>query len=477
VKYLVKKFGKHSSGASAAQMALRGGIRSIVVLTLAASGNICAAPVEPGVLEEPAGWDCTAWRKVLPSIQLSDVAIEVAAEKEVWDYLSQTYSLQPNRIIYWVDFVETNDALKERANRTFSFSAESCTVADILDAIAARYDLKWIQDEKTGVLWAYPAEFDLERFDRITVEIERPLVAVPMRSEILDQYIDRRTLGSMRLDSGPSGYYLYHFVQYAVDIPRGTHSLREVLNLACSSSPTQFFEMQYMYTPASYPATETKKWEQLTIYPDSIRSQPSPANEVLAAYASRYLGVADGANVDAETLGQRLSSPDPAKRRSAQHYVELTELKNWKQYQPHEELSLIQNLWYALACDRYDKMSQEGFPRVSPYIQENVSDEFLLSCPDSHLVLLLGLERARIERDFSWLKVLQGRTFKPEELAGLEHEVLYIARRCGVIWNALRQPESEYFIATGGWAASFMEEDYPEPYDGPYRKLDQLRVN
>jgi len=412
-------------------------------------------------------WDCSAWRKELPSLILRDVRIDVRNENFAWGLMSSGYSIR---------FIRIDNAIAQLSETEvpFAFQAEQCTVAELLSALSEHYSRAWKQDAESGVLWVYPKEFDLGLLDEMTVSFEEPKVAIPMRSGLLDPHFDGKQFDHAYSRLGPSGimrgqFPIYRFAEYVVDVPDGRHSLRTILNLACVASPSQAFVLDF-FPPIRRAESEKMTRQDIIISTDSIE-RPSSLPAALEAYATRYLGATPGETLEKRSLSRHLSSPDPDVRRAAQHYVELTEQVGFEtEYVADDTLSLEENLWYALAYDRYDKMSHEGFPRVSLYIGGHVSEHFLRNAPDSHLVLLLAIERARIERDDVWLKWLSARKFSPDELRGLEHEVLYIARRSEMVWKALRDSENPTFIDTGGWADSFMAKEYPQPFVGPFNR-------
>lgn len=400
----------------------------------------------------------SVWRTELPSLVLNDVDIDAENEERLWQLLSYRYLIRPVR----VDWLA-----QPLSEEPFTFRAAQCTIGGLLDAVAERYGRSWSLDEESGVLWVCPKGFDLTQLDLAPATFEKPLLGVPMRSGMFDGYIEGLKQDRLSIEMGPfgiiRGYYPYYrFAEYAVDIPRGEHTLRDLINLSCEASPSQSFIVRYY---RGMPTQDKSTYIEIDIATDSI-TLAVPVSPALHAYASRYLGVEADVEINTATLAKRLSHSDPKLRLFAQHYVEMTETIYSQNYAPDGRLSQVENLWYALAYDRYDKMSNEGFPRVSDFIGNTVTEDFLLTHPDNHLVLLLALERARIEQNYAWLRILEERKFQPDQLHGLEREVSYIARRCEMVWNALRDPNNEIFIDTEGWAPAFLDTLYPKPFEG-----------
>src|SRR5262249_37333476 len=109
------------------------------------------------------------------------------------------------------------------------------------DAFAARYRLAWVQDERTRVAWFHPAGLAYDRILEARVQVVRDHLGLPMQSGILEPLGAKRTTG---ITVKQWGSVFQNTFNFAVDVPAGVHTVRDILNLCCVANPTKTFSVR-----------------------------------------------------------------------------------------------------------------------------------------------------------------------------------------------------------------------------------------
>jgi beta-lactamase regulating signal transducer with metallopeptidase domain len=186
------------------------------------------------------------WDRGLPQLELRKVNLRA---EELWngqiritqgDSLTEAWRQVSTRLgIRAVMFVSEEQPLPGQPN--FEFVREKCTVEDLLKAFVAAYPgYTYTQDEKTGVIWIHPQTIPYDRILPGRIKVVSNVTGVPMLTGVLDKLAGFPSL-LVKVTNMRRNLSIMNTYQYPVDLPAGTYSVRDVLNLCCLADPDRTF--------------------------------------------------------------------------------------------------------------------------------------------------------------------------------------------------------------------------------------------
>lgn len=205
--------------------------------------------VASAVLEAAAGTGAgicidSPWDRGLSSLKLTDVSVSGTGLAPSWQNLIEGCRV---RVVLYVP----RDECQEQGvgSRPYQFAAEECTVKELLDSYCAHYGLAWEHEPRTGVIWAVPRTIPQNSSLSLPVTVREDLHWTPVVSGLLHPLalMTRRPVkaeekGPWEVFSlGRSAYNWPHTFDYVVSVPKGTHTLRELISMCCLTDPTKTF--------------------------------------------------------------------------------------------------------------------------------------------------------------------------------------------------------------------------------------------
>ena len=218
----------------------------------------------------------------------------------------------------WVDMsrgAELRSVLFSRASQSsdskqFVFDRENCTVGELLQAFEDTYppyvhDL----DINSGVLWLHPRNVAYEIILTQKVKVNTGAFALPMLSGILAPMERIRPLGIF----GPAGPSLRTVgLDYAVDLPEGTFSVKDILNCCLIENPGEGF----------YISKQKADWIQPLDL--GYRNIFAPA-ETAVYFWYATIGSAEGAFPNPTEILNALSSTNTATVERSRAYMQMNQ--------------------------------------------------------------------------------------------------------------------------------------------------------
>jgi hypothetical protein len=173
----------------------------------------------------------SSWDWDLTKHELDNVSIHASSSAEAWKAVATDYLVR--------SLLVTLDHVSEAV--PFDYESARCTVKDLYDAFATTYGLAWVQDEHTGVVWFHPVELAYDHFLTTRVHVAREHLGLPMQSGILEAL---GASSATRIIVKQWGSLFENAFNYAVDVPAGMYTVRDLLNLCCIANPTKTFHAQ-----------------------------------------------------------------------------------------------------------------------------------------------------------------------------------------------------------------------------------------
>ena len=310
----------------------------------------------------------------------------------------------------------------------FMFAKQSCTGRDIFNALSAAYPgLTWTADDRTGMVWFHPRLEPLSGILPQRIEISDDQYGLPMLGGVLEPLSESSTLGLR------AGARLYYVFAGAVDFPRGTYTVRDIVSLCCVSDPG-----------ISLRVMKDSKRGFVMLEPVSFYPFPKIGRNIRPGALllwRREIGPADISAPTVDDLRARLVDRDPVVRRAAQRYYLATDYV----YGGPAILSGTMPLEQQVAACLAEIAMRARLPgmvhcEATQTLQAALTDEFIAN-GDPALVVPGCMELARLAKDDRPLDRLSRRQFAPGELDGIVPEVYRIAR--------LSPTVREYFAKKG----------------------------
>jgi hypothetical protein len=369
--------------------------------------------------QQPASkWDAT-----LPGLQLAHVRVEGHSLFEAWTQASG--DLMVRSVLCLTD--------TSPGESPFSFQADACTAQDLFNAFTAAYpDLTWTQDDRTGVIWLHPKSL-LYR-DILTPELTVPTdeLGIPAYEGAVLRLsaLPGPDLRMMLLGSGFSNTF-----NYAVDIPRGTYSARDLLNACCAANPTKAFCVDYNTQRGFVSVSPANLADS-----DHHRPLSSPRPGALRFWEAE-IGPTGGAPPTAEEIKARLADPSPRVRWAARNYVQAmiwaVPFDRWAAETPGRD----QALWVCIGMTSVlVKCQDQGATHVASItrMKAEATPDFLTS-GEPGLAVLTAMELCRLTKDKSYLQIVSKRKFGKGGLSGIVSDAFRIARLSQGVREALQE--------------------------------------
>ena len=354
------------------------------------------------------------WDHELPSLALNNVSVHAGSLTEAWKSLSTQYLLRSVLVV----------ANEVSESRPFDYESVACTARDLYDAFANRYGLTWTQDERTGISWLHPLNLPYDHLLTARVHVAQGHLGLPMQSGILE------TLGTSRaagITVKQWGSLFLNTFDYAVDVPTGVHTVRDLLNLCCVANPTKTFlartNRDGVFVTAvnlvsdqagSVPAGALRWWD-LGIAQGRVQRAPT-SEQVIAALADRKAEV----------------------RCAARNYLEAiiwsAPVDEWAA----RSVPTAQALWMCIGISSVLVRSEQATHWASiETMQQRGTNSFLAEC-EPGLAVMTSLELARLARNTRGLEVVTKRSVAAEEVAEVASDACRVAAVSPFVREALQ---------------------------------------
>ncbi|HSR49595.1 MAG TPA: hypothetical protein VLV83_02135 [Acidobacteriota bacterium] len=354
------------------------------------------------------------WDRGLPALALNKVTLHAGSLGEAWQALSSKYLVRS--ILVTSGRAVEDSSFEHRSNR--------CPVGHFYDAIVSRYQMAWVQDQRTGVAWLHPHEWAYDDLLATKVHVARDHLGLPMQTGILEPLGKPETTHFIAKEWGT---LFRNMFDYAVDIPAGRYAVRDILNLCAVANPTKTFLVKVrpksvVVTAVSLGSDESGAptvgalhlWDSETGIP---RAESGPTKrQVVSALAHRQSKVRSAARNYLESII---------------HEVEIEEWVN-------DETATEQALWTCIGVLSILVRTREvTYRRVIEMTARFATDDFLAQGYPG-LALITALELARLTENTRALEIVNNRVLRADELLGVHSDACRVASLSGFVRKALR---------------------------------------
>jgi hypothetical protein len=362
------------------------------------------------------------WDQELTKLGLHNVRIHASSLTEVWKSASTQYLVRSV-------LAASNRALE---GLPFDYESATCTVKDLNDAVAATYGLQLVRDEHTSVAWFHPIELAYDRILATKVHVERDHLGLPMQSGILEPLADSSAAG---ITVKRWSNLFQNTFDYAVDVPAGVYSIRDLLNLCCVANPTKTFFVQVRDGPAFVTS--------VNLVSDEARAVP------VGALRLWDINIGQGRGQGAPTQEQvmtALADQESQVRHAARGYLEAiiwsAPVDEWLR----SDTPTAKLLWTCIGVTSVLVRSEEATHRVSIETMERLATgDFLAEC-EPGLAVMTALDLARLTKDARALEVVTKRNFGTNELAGITSDACRVAALSGYVRKALQTKSAHTLV-------------------------------
>ena len=362
------------------------------------------------------------WDWELPKLKLDNVRIHAGSLAEAWNAVSTEYLVR--------SVLVTEDQVLE--GMPFDYESTWCTVKDIYDALSAKYELAWAQDEHTGVVWFYPAETAYDRILTTRVHIAWDQLGLPMQSGILES-IGADSITGISVKQW--GSLFRNTFNYAVNVPAGTYTVRDLLNICCVANPTKTFFAKVSHGGVFVTA--------VNLVSDEVRPVPVGALHLWDVEIREVRGKDVPTQ---EHVMTALADHDPEVRRVARNYLEAIIWSVPADEWVSRSTSTVQMLWTCIGVTSVLVRSEEATHRASIETMERLAtDDFLTEC-EPGLAVMTALELARLTRAARALEVVRKRNIGANELEGVISDACRIVALSSYIRQALLAKSADTIV-------------------------------
>ena len=409
-------------------------IRVLILISI-----ICV--FDTSILWAAGGLSTLKWDKNLLLVEYSAVHINAKSMQGAWRVISTKYFIRAN--IYEVTAID---------NQTpFIYNKDTATGEDLLDAFLAVYtDYTYTQNPETGIIWVYPKSINYGDLLNNTIVVARGVSQIPvylrifsplcrlLAPSIVDPYDASNGLSSIGLGIQPAPFSW----SFGVDIPAGTYSIRQIMDMICLSDPTKAFVIQ----PIPKPGLEGSRVAWLT---DLIADNPfAPPRLQTVKFWGIEVGETTNGTPSYDEVRAAMSSSDPKTRTAASLYLESAKMNYSPLLLIGKANSSEQAIWTALGVEYADvdfrnadgaytnffAMLEQGIPRVR---------EDLKQIKNPLLTLLTSLELIREGRDASYLNAaINKHQYSEEEIISIKPELTRMARSSKTVRDKLLEMKS-----------------------------------
>jgi hypothetical protein len=364
----------------------------------------------------------TSWDRDLPNLTLENVTIHARSLTEAWKHLSTDYLVRSVLAVSDLDLEQI----------PFEYESARCTVKDLYDALSTTYGLSWVQDERTDVAWFHPVELAHDRILTTRIQATWDQLGLPMQSGILEPL---EAGGATGITVKQWGTLFQNTFDYAVDVPSGTYTVRDLLNLCCIANLTKTFYVRLGQGGALVTA--------VNLVSDEVRSVPVEALHLWDAQIGQERG--KGAPTR-EQLMTALADQEAEVRRAARNYLEATIWSVGVDELVNNRITAEQALWTCIGVTSVLVRSEEATHRASIETMERLAtDDFLAEC-EPGLAVMTSLDLARLTKDAKALEVVKKRNLGASELAGVVSDACRVAALSGYVRKALQAESAEALV-------------------------------
>ncbi len=277
------------------------------------------------------------WDKVLPSLPTGDAGFHGDYLADAWQNINQT--LMSRSVLYLTGEFPG-------ADRPFTYnSTVGDTLTTVLNAFVGNYPgLVWTQDEKYGTIWIHPASVRYERILSRRLRVDEDQFGLALHAQVLASIAQADTsLG----DSTLRGTGWDNTFNPPVDVPKGSYTIRDLLNICCNASPSTTF---YMIQDNTSGRPRSLSIQAIHISPSSKdRRNPPPGT---ALFAKTQLGWTAASGSLPFFAVTNLASPDPSRRQCARRLIQIMYFP-FDGY-PSPTMNQPDDLWVSLVLKKVD---------------------------------------------------------------------------------------------------------------------------
>lgn len=372
---------------------------------------MATASVEPVVRSE--------WDYALPNLELRDVRIEAHSLIEAWRQIGTSLLL---RTCIFRDIETDSDSNK------FIFDKKSTTCRELLDAFITTYPTyTYTQDNKTGVIWIHRKVIKYADILNVKVEIDRPVIQVPMCTVVLTPL--QPLLGATPYPLGNKNWV--NAFNYYIDLPRGVFTARDIINACCAAH----INTAFWISKDNQGVLEIAPWNLMYANP------LAPPRAAAVRFWKTEVDASEDGIPTLDQIGDALSDPVPRKRWAAGVYLRAT-------YLNYQTMDLMVNgrenaervVWAALQLKRIEVPGEE-FPYLTKFLSQ--ADELQIALTNQlsrlnpGLALLACMELAREKNDASVMDVVANHKLSVAEIAAIKPDLIRIARESKLIRDEL----------------------------------------
>jgi hypothetical protein len=362
------------------------------------------------------------WDKDLTKLVLDNVKVHASSFTKAWKELSTKYLVRSV-------LVALDRALEQMP---FDYESARCTVQDLYDAFAATYELAWLHDGRTSVVWFHPVVLAYDRILTTRIHVARDYLGLPMQSGILEPL---GADGMTGLTVKQWGSLFRNTFNYAVDVPAGMYAVRDVLSLCCSANPTKTFFARVGDGDVFVTA--------VNLMPDKMHSVPVGALNFWDVEIRQVRGMDVPT---AEQVMEVLAHQKAEVRRAARNYLEAiiwgAQIDEWAGHSSSTE----QALWTCVGVTSVLVRSEEATHRMSIETMERlVTDDFLAEC-DPGLAVMTALDLTRLTKDTRALEVVKKRDLKASELMEVTSDACRVAALSEYVRQMLQAKSADALV-------------------------------
>ena len=375
----------------------------------------------------------STWDQDLTKLVLDNVKVHASSFTGVWKDVSTEYLARSV-------LIASDRALE---GMPFDYESASCTVQDFYDAFAATCGLAQVQDENTGVTWLHPVELAYDRILETRVQVVRDHLGLPMQSGILEPLGVNSTTGITVKQWGSAFRNTFDF---AVDVPAGAYTVRDILNLCCVANPTKTFFVRVGAGGVFVTA--------VNLVPEKMRSVPVGALNFWDVEIRQGRG--ESVPTAEQVMGM-LAHQEAEVRRAARSYLEAiiwsAQVDEWV----GRSSSTEQALWTCLGVTSVLVRSEGATHRASIETMKRLAtDDFLAEC-EPGLAVMTALDLARLTEDARALEVVKKRNLGATELAGVTSDACRVAALSGYVRKALQAKSANAIVGVSRALAAVVQ--------------------
>jgi len=381
-------------------------------------------------IQSKSGWD-----QELLNTKLGSVNIKGQSESRIpqiivgWQQMTTKYLLRAN--IYL-------DEASELDTTRFEFSKEKATGQDVADAFLSAYPaFTYTRDSLTRVLWFHPKSLPYADILSAKLQVMHPSLQLPMYSDVLQPLLRslyphstavvgafwKRLLGG----AGPRRENPLLQFDYGVDIPAGSYSVCDIIDLCCVCVPNLAFTV------------EATRDGMLWVNPVNLTYDNPLASVRIPAMELWKSEVSDTTNLPPSpaAIAVALSDLNPRKRWAAREYIRAT--SGLSEGKATGDLTV--DVWELVGFKTVNLPGHGDTPFLrndKNFRGTNLSITMHdLARIDPGLALVTAMEVAREGKDPAVLEVVSGHKFTEAEVAVIKPDVYRIARESKLVRDKL----------------------------------------